>query len=156
MTDLPSTHSFALTSVLSSHLFVSILLMVLPSQSIVETLLALHRLMFFILLMFLDLSCNSFPLVRLLTVVLGSFSTLSCVQSVHVHYAWCWPRRHDGLWSLIGLSVLAAASISSFQQWYNRLGHLCSSHLSSLVHHGISRVVSGNTHCGKTARCRAQ
>jgi histone deacetylase 1/2 len=72
------------------------------------------------------------------------------------------PRYRDssGLWELDWLHVPSAATspasspvviasvTGSFQQWHHRLGHLCGSLLSSLVHHGllgsISRDVSLN------------
>jgi hypothetical protein len=65
------------------------------------------------------------------------------------------PRCLDGLWELDWLclpsdaanaisSAHVAASTSSFQQWHHRLGHLCGSHLSSLVHHGVLGYVSDN------------
>ena len=57
-------------------MFVFLLLMVLPFLLLVEALLALHRLMFPLLLIFLDLLCISFLVVRLLTLVVGSLSTL--------------------------------------------------------------------------------
>ena len=65
------------------------------------------------------------------------------------------PRRSDGLWELDWLRVPSAAtaaslaapiaaSSSSFQQWHHRLGHLCGSRLSSLVHRGVLWSVYGN------------
>uniref|UniRef100_A0ACD5WRS3 Uncharacterized protein n=1 Tax=Avena sativa TaxID=4498 RepID=A0ACD5WRS3_AVESA len=65
------------------------------------------------------------------------------------------PRRHDsqGLWELDWLRVpststsshaLAASASASFQQWNHRLGHLCGSRLSSLVHQGLLGHVSGD------------
>src|SRR3954462_6198293 len=73
------------------------------------------------------------------------------------------PRNRDssGLWELDWLRVPSAATstassspvvtsvISSFQQWHHRLGHLCDSHLSSLVHRGLLGSVSGDgsLHC---------
>jgi hypothetical protein len=65
------------------------------------------------------------------------------------------PRRHDGLWELdwfhlpsaatvASLSSPVAASTSSFHQWHHRLGHLCGSHLSPLVHRGVRGFVSIN------------
>jgi hypothetical protein len=61
------------------------------------------------------------------------------------------PRRRDssGLWELDWLRVPSAATspasspavvasvTGSFQQWHHRLGHLCGSRLSSLVHRGL-------------------
>uniref|UniRef100_A0ACD5WIJ6 Uncharacterized protein n=1 Tax=Avena sativa TaxID=4498 RepID=A0ACD5WIJ6_AVESA len=61
------------------------------------------------------------------------------------------PRSRDslGLWELDWLRVPSAATssassslvvaftTSSFQQWHHRLGHLCDSRLSSLVHRGL-------------------
>jgi hypothetical protein len=58
------------------------------------------------------------------------------------------PRCHDclGLWELDWLRVPSAAASSptvvasitgSFQQWHHRLGHLCGSRLSMLVHRGL-------------------
>ena len=61
------------------------------------------------------------------------------------------PRRHDSLhlWEIYWLrlpsivpssrvgSILASSAASSFAQWHHRLGHLCVSHISTLVHHGI-------------------
>ena len=61
------------------------------------------------------------------------------------------PRHRDsqGLWKLDWLRVPSAATLSAsspaivasatttFQQWHHRLGHLCGSRLSSLVHHGL-------------------
>uniref|UniRef100_A0ACD5ZJ32 Uncharacterized protein n=1 Tax=Avena sativa TaxID=4498 RepID=A0ACD5ZJ32_AVESA len=65
------------------------------------------------------------------------------------------PRRHDGLWDLEWLRLPSAvtatsfsthvvAFTSSFQQWHHRLGHLCGSFLSSLVHRGVLGSISGN------------
>ena len=68
------------------------------------------------------------------------------------------PRRRDsqGLWELDWLRVPSAATSSasssavvasvtaSFQQWHHRLGHLCGSRLSSLVHRGLLGSVSGD------------
>jgi hypothetical protein len=66
------------------------------------------------------------------------------------------PRRHDGLWELdwlllpsasttTSISTPMVASTSSFQQWHHRLGNLCGSCFSSLVHRGVLGPVSGNT-----------
>ena len=66
------------------------------------------------------------------------------------------PRRRDsqGLWELDWLHVPSAATTiaspsasvasatGSFQQWHHRLGHLCGSRLSSLVHRGLLGSVS--------------
>jgi histone deacetylase 1/2 len=68
------------------------------------------------------------------------------------------PRSRDapGLWELDWLRILSAttspasspaviaSATSSFQQWHHRLGHLCGSHLSSLVHRGLLGSVSGD------------
>ena len=68
------------------------------------------------------------------------------------------PRRHDsqGLWELDWLNVpsatttldnpsaFVASATSSFQQWHHRLGHLCGSRLSSLVHRGLLGPISGD------------
>ena len=65
------------------------------------------------------------------------------------------PQRSDGLWELdwlrlpsaataASLATPVAASTSSFQQWHHRLGHLCGSRLSSLVHRSVLGHVSGN------------
>uniref|UniRef100_A0ACD6AGJ9 Uncharacterized protein n=1 Tax=Avena sativa TaxID=4498 RepID=A0ACD6AGJ9_AVESA len=68
------------------------------------------------------------------------------------------PRSRDssGLWELDWLRVPSAATsaassslvvtsaTSSFQQWHHRLGHLCDSRLSSLVHRGLLGSVSGD------------
>jgi hypothetical protein len=40
-------------------------------------------------------------------------------------------------------SAYAASSTSSFAQWHQRLGHLCGSHLSTLLHRGLLGLVSG-------------
>jgi hypothetical protein len=66
------------------------------------------------------------------------------------------PRRHDSrLWELDWLhlpsavpaslvsSAFAASPTSLFSQWHHRLGHPCGSQLSSLLHRGLSRSVSG-------------
>jgi len=73
------------------------------------------------------------------------------------------PRRREseGLWEVDWLRVpsaattyasshaLAASSSASFQQWHHRLGHICGSLLSSLVHQGVLGSVSGDVslHC---------
>ena len=73
------------------------------------------------------------------------------------------PRSHDssGLWELdwlrvpsaatssVSSSPVVASTTSSFQQWHHRLGHLCDSRLSSLVHRGLLGSVSGDgsLHC---------
>ena len=73
------------------------------------------------------------------------------------------PRRREseGLWEVDWLRVpsaattyasshaLAASSFVSFQQWHHRLGHICGSRLSSLVHQGVLGSVSGDVslHC---------
>ena len=68
------------------------------------------------------------------------------------------PRRRDsqGLWELDWLRVPSAATslasslaivasvTGSFQQWHHRLGHLCGSRLSSLVHRGLLGPVLGD------------
>lgn len=68
------------------------------------------------------------------------------------------PRRRDsqGLWKLDWLRVPSAATphasspataasvTGSFQKWHHRLGHLCGSRLSSLVHRGLLGPVSGD------------
>jgi transposase InsO family protein len=65
------------------------------------------------------------------------------------------PRCHDGLWELDWLclssdatiasfSASVAAATSSFQQRHHRLGYLCGSRLSSLVHPGVLGSVSKN------------
>jgi histone deacetylase 1/2 len=68
------------------------------------------------------------------------------------------PRCRDssGLWELDWLYVPSAATslassptvvasvTGSFQQWHHRLGHLCGSRLSSLIHRGLLRSVSGD------------
>jgi hypothetical protein len=68
------------------------------------------------------------------------------------------PRRSNssGLWELDWLRVPSAATspvsshvvvasvTGSFQQWHHRLGHLCGSRLSSLVHRGLLGSVSGD------------
>jgi hypothetical protein len=69
------------------------------------------------------------------------------------------PRRRDspGLWDLDWLRLpsadtststpshaLSTSSSASFQQWHHRLGHLCGSRLSSLVHRGLLGPVSGH------------
>jgi hypothetical protein len=66
------------------------------------------------------------------------------------------PRRRDspGLWDLdwfrlpstdtsttTSSRALATSASSSFQQWHHRLGHLCGSRLSSLVHHSLLGLV---------------
>ena len=70
-------------------------------------------------------------------------------------------RQSPGLWELDWLRVPSAAISSassplvvasvtdSFQQWHHRLGHLCDSRLSSLVHRGLLGSVSGDgsLHC---------
>jgi histone deacetylase 1/2 len=70
-------------------------------------------------------------------------------------------RQSPGLWELDWLRVPSAATPSassppvvasvtgSFQQWHHRLGHLCDSRLSSLVHRGLLGSVSGDgsLHC---------
>jgi hypothetical protein len=40
--------------------------------------------------------------------------------------------------------VVVASATSSFQQWHHRLGHLCGSRMSSLVHRGLPGSVSGD------------
>jgi hypothetical protein len=40
------------------------------------------------------------------------------------------------------LHALATSTSASFQQWHHRLGHLCGSRLSSLVHCGLLGPVS--------------
>jgi hypothetical protein len=47
-----------------------------PYQSLVEAFLVLPRFIFFLLYMFLNLTCNSFLVVRLLTLIVASLSTL--------------------------------------------------------------------------------
>jgi hypothetical protein len=68
------------------------------------------------------------------------------------------PRRHDsqGLWEIDWLhvpfaattpaspSAFIASATSSFQQWHDRLGHLCGCRLSSLVRRGLLGPVSGD------------
>ena len=68
------------------------------------------------------------------------------------------PRRRDSpyLWELDWLRLPSAASAglvssaspaavsSSFAQWHHRLGHLCGSRLSALVHRGVLGNVSGD------------
>jgi hypothetical protein len=64
------------------------------------------------------------------------------------------PRRRDssGLWELDWLRVPSTATspasspavTGSFQQWHHCLGHLCGSRLSSLVHRGLLRSISGD------------
>jgi len=45
--------------------------------------------------------------------------------------------------SLVG-SATSTSSTSSFAQWHHRLGHLCGSHLSTLVRRGLLGSVSGD------------
>jgi hypothetical protein len=68
------------------------------------------------------------------------------------------PRRHDteGLWeidwihvpsaatTLASSSAFVALTTSSIQQWHHRLGQLCGSRLSSLVHHGLLMPILGD------------
>ena len=60
-------------------MFMFLLLMVPPSRLMVEAFLALRLFMFLMLLMLLDLPCSLFPVVRLLTLVVESFLTLTHV-----------------------------------------------------------------------------
>uniref|UniRef100_A0A0A9F9L1 GAG-pre-integrase domain-containing protein n=1 Tax=Arundo donax TaxID=35708 RepID=A0A0A9F9L1_ARUDO len=51
-------------------------------------------------------------------------------------------------------SASAASSLSSFAQWHHRLGHLCGSRLSTLVHHSFLRSVSGDVSLDQCQECR--
>ena len=110
-------------------MFVFLLLMVLPSLSLVEALLAHLRFMFPLFLMFLDLPCRSFLVARLLTLVVGSFSTMIHVLFRIVALASCLVLALDALMvfgiltgfvappaTTTSLAVpVVAASIISFQ-----------------------------------------
>uniref|UniRef100_A0ACD5ZXF1 Uncharacterized protein n=1 Tax=Avena sativa TaxID=4498 RepID=A0ACD5ZXF1_AVESA len=60
-----------------------------------------------------------------------------------------WLRVPSAATSSASSSPVVASATSSFQQWHHRLGHLCDSHLSSLVHRGLLGSVSGDgsLHC---------
>ena len=47
------------------------------------------------------------------------------------------------------MSSVASSSPSSFTKWHHRLGHLCGSHLSTLIHQGYlgHTSVESNFHC---------
>ena len=78
------------------------------------------------------------------------------------------PRRRDSqrLWELDWLRLSFAASVSlvgsaastsstsSFAQWHHHLGHLCGSHLSTLVRHGLLGSVSGDVSLEQCQGCR--
>ena len=78
------------------------------------------------------------------------------------------PRRRDSqrLWELDWLRLPSAASASlvgftastsstsSFAQWHHRLGHLCGSRLSMLVHRGLLGSVSGDVSLEQCQVCR--
>jgi hypothetical protein len=122
-----------------------------PSQSLVEVFLVLSRFMFLLLCMFLSLTCSSFLVVRSSTLVVASLSTLIPVLFKIVAPALCLVLAPDAMMasgSLTGFVFLSSASVaaatSSFQQWHHRLGYLCGSRLSSLVHRGVLGSVFGN------------
>jgi hypothetical protein len=77
------------------------------------------------------------------------------------------PRRRDShcLWELDWLclppaapaslaSPAVAASSMSFYQWHHRLGHLCGSRLSALLHRGLLGSVSGRESLDHCQGCR--
>jgi hypothetical protein len=82
------------------------------------------------------------------------------VQDRHTqHLVGAGPQCRDslGLWDLYWLCLpsadtsttirsyaLATSASTSFQQWHHRLGHLCGSRLSSLVHRGLLGPVLGD------------
>jgi hypothetical protein len=85
------------------------------------------------------------------------------IQDHHTgHLVGTGPRRRDSqrLWELDWLrlpsaapdnlvsSTSAALSTSSFAQWYHRVGHLCGSRLSALLHRGLLGLVSGRESLG--------
>jgi hypothetical protein len=51
-------------------------------------------------------------------------------------------------------SAYAASSTSSFAQWHHRLGHLCGSWLSALLHRGLLVSVSGRESLDHCQSCR--
>jgi hypothetical protein len=55
-----------------------------------------------------------------------------------------WLRVPSAATSLASSPAVVASATSSFQQWHHRLGHLCGSRLSSLVHRGLLGSVSGD------------
>jgi hypothetical protein len=70
-----------------------------------------------------------------------------------------WHRDSQRLWELDWLCLpfaapaspaVAASSTSSFYQWHHRLGHICGSRLSTLLHRGLLGSVLGREsldHC---------
>jgi hypothetical protein len=54
------------------------------------------------------------------------------------------------------LSPPLASSTSSFFQWHYRLGHLCGSRLSALLHRGLLGSVSGRESLNHCQSCRKQ
>jgi histone deacetylase 1/2 len=55
-----------------------------------------------------------------------------------------WLRVPSAATSPASSSVVVASTTSSFQQWHHRLGHLCGSRLSSIVHRGLLGSISGD------------
>jgi len=55
--------------------------------------------------------------------------------------------------SLVG-SAASTSSTSSFAQWHHRLGHLCGSRLSTLVHRGLLGSVSVDVSLEQCQGCR--
>jgi hypothetical protein len=86
----------------------------------------------------------------------------------HRSSGWDWPQHRDSqhLWELDWLCLpsvalaslasptVAASSISSLYQWHHRLGHLCRSQLSALLHRGLLGSLSNHESLNHYQCCR--
>jgi hypothetical protein len=112
-------------------------------------------------LIFLVLPRIYFPLLKLLILVVVLSLMLILVDRCTKALVGAGARHRNSpdLWDLNWLCVPSAdtttatsshtlvASTSAFalfQQWHHRLGHICGSHLSSLVHQGLLGHVAGD------------
>ena len=103
--------------------------------------------------MFLD-PCSSFQVVRLLTLVVGSFLTLTLVPirilTWMIYLLWALdavtPRPSRSLtgftFPLMTPSPVSLLSLSTDSLWHHRLGHSCGSRVSSLVQCGLLACAS--------------
>jgi hypothetical protein len=88
------------------------------------------------------------------------------IQDRHTgHLVGIGPRCHDShhLWELDWLHLpfatpaspaVVASSTSSFSQWHHRLGHLCGSQLSALLHRGLLRSILGQEYLDHCQGCQ--